>query len=93
VGTMTNIFYTYYINLDERGQFYADLRNERGSTVYEIMTDDDGKCWQFEEGIMSHKNDLSGLEQYLRLIGLIPQEAMIVTESTLMRHRYMECAT
>ncbi|WP_240533969.1 hypothetical protein [Aeromonas veronii] len=28
--------YGYYINLDERGDFYADVRDADGSTVFEI---------------------------------------------------------
>jgi hypothetical protein len=30
--------FKYYVNLDERGEFYADVRNEQGKTVYEIDT-------------------------------------------------------
>lgn len=32
--------YEYYINLDERGEFYADLRTPKGKTIAEIRTDD-----------------------------------------------------
>lgn len=28
--------YKYFINLDERGSFYADVRNQAGKTVFEI---------------------------------------------------------
>lgn len=28
--------FEYFINLDERGSFYADVRNPQGETVFEI---------------------------------------------------------
>lgn len=90
MGKTINRFYTYHINLNERGQFYADVRNERGSTVYEIMTDDDGTCWQFDDGIMRHVNDIDGLEKYLKTLGVIGTDSRIVTEESMARMRYME---
>jgi hypothetical protein len=33
--------YGYYVNLEERGQFYADVRDEKDQTVYEIKNEDD----------------------------------------------------
>lgn len=31
----------YFVNLDERGEFYADVRDEAGKTVYEIRSEDE----------------------------------------------------
>ena len=37
---MTQLFrsavYRYFINLDERGEFYADVRNVRDRSIFEI---------------------------------------------------------
>lgn len=57
--------YFYYINLDERGEFRADVRNEKEETIYEISDE------IFEDGYMKHKNDLAGLESYLKEIGMM----------------------
>ena len=58
--------FKYYINLDERGEFYADVRNEDDDTVFEI------KGYEiFENGYMKHKNDLDGLKNHLVDLGVI----------------------
>jgi len=65
--------FTYYINLDERGEFYADVRNEKEKTVFEIQGYE-----IFEDGFMSHKDDVTGLQEYLRWIDIIPSESTIL---------------
>lgn len=62
-----NIF-GYYINLDERGDFYADVRDVDGNTVYEIRGLD-----FFDDGFMSDKYDLIGLELLLTKLEVIPE--------------------
>lgn len=52
--------YTYHINLDERGEFFADVRDEAGKTVFEIHGFE-----IFEDGFMRDKHDLAGLHEYL----------------------------
>lgn len=52
--------YEYFINLDERGEFYADVRDLGGNTVIEIKGFD-----IFEDGYMKNKNDLAGLLDYM----------------------------
>lgn len=59
----------YYINLDERGEFQADVRGRDGVSICEI----EGNA-MFEDGYMRHKNDLEGLESYLRATNLISAE-------------------
>lgn len=55
----------YYINLDERGEFYADVRRNN-QTIFEI------KGFEiFEDGWMKNKLDLAGLTEYLNHFGLI----------------------
>jgi hypothetical protein len=34
----TQSHFGYYINLDERGDFYADVRDANGQTVFEIRS-------------------------------------------------------
>lgn len=58
--------YRYYINLDERGEFYADVRNESEKTVFEIHGFD-----IFKDGWMRHKNDIAGLGAYLLDLGVV----------------------
>jgi hypothetical protein len=60
--------HTYHVNLDERGEFYADVRNESETTVYEIHGFD-----IFENGFMSHKYDYSGLSDYLVELGVFKE--------------------
>lgn len=59
--------YMYVINLNERGDFYADVRedDENGDTIFEICSNDDGTIWTIEDGFMRHVNDLIGLQNYL----------------------------
>jgi hypothetical protein len=59
------IMLTYHINLDERGDFYADVRRN-GHTIFEINGFD-----IFSDGWMKHKKDLLGLGEYLRHLDLI----------------------
>lgn len=77
----------YYINLDERGEFYADVRNHEGKTVYEIHAgpssseeDDESSTSNiFEDGFMKDKNDISGLQNYLQSVGIIPADGALMT--------------
>lgn len=53
--------YDYYINLNERGDFYADVRNPvTDATVYEIRGFE-----IFEDGFMDSVKDMTGLTCYL----------------------------
>ena len=56
---------SYHINLDERGEFRADVRRD-GNTIFEIDGFD-----IFEDGFMKHKEDMDGLVEYLEHLGLI----------------------
>lgn len=80
---MSNL-YGYYINLDERGDFYADVRDAGGQTVFEIhagasLGEDESSI--FEDGFMRDKDDLSGLTEHLRSLGVIPQDAEVLSTS------------
>lgn len=52
--------FEYFINCDERGEFRADVRDPNGTTVFEVEGFE-----IFEDGFMKHKNDLTGLAEYL----------------------------
>lgn len=59
--------FQYFVNLDERGEFFADVRDADGNTVYEIHGFD-----IFEDGYMEHAKDLRGLHETLIEWGIIP---------------------
>jgi hypothetical protein len=61
--------YRYFINLDERGSFSADVRNPRKRTIFEIHG-----FQIFEDGWMRHRRDLDGLKQYLVDLGLMNRD-------------------
>jgi hypothetical protein len=71
--------YYWFVNLDERGEFNADVRTEDGKTIYEVKSDElDGHIWQMEDGYMKHSNDLNGLTSYLKELKIIPLNSKIV---------------
>lgn len=76
--------YGYYIDLDERGDFQADVRDAQGQTVFDIR--DGGSLGEdessiFEDGYMRNKNDIEGLTTHLRDLGVIPTDADVLTRS------------
>jgi len=64
--------YEYYINLDERGEFSADVRDPDGKTVVEFGEG------IFEDGFMRNKNDVSGLESYLKSVKILKSADRLV---------------
>lgn len=65
--------YTYNINLDERGEFFADVRDSNDKTVYEIHGFE-----IFEDGFMKHKYDVEGLKEYLYDLEILPTYVNLV---------------
>jgi len=62
------MLYGYYINLDERGEFFADVRRESdGYTVFEIHGFD-----VFQDGWMNNKKDVDGLRAMLVDLSILP---------------------
>jgi len=59
--------FEYYINLDERGEFFADVRDSNGETVFEIHGFD-----LFQFGILLDKYDVDNLADYLVDLGILP---------------------
>ena len=67
--------------MDERGSFFADVRNSSEKTVFEIKAGDElgeGKSSIFEDGFMKHKNDLNGLRKYLISLGIMNEQQTLV---------------
>ena len=65
--------FEYYVNLDERGEFFADVRSADGDTVFEIHGFD-----IFEDGFMRHKGDLAGLLDYLVSMGIAAKNDRLI---------------
>jgi len=76
---MDNTF-EYFINLDERGMFYADVRNNAGKTVFEIEInmDIDNENTIFKDGFMKNQNDLVGLKEYLVSLGIMKPDQRLI---------------
>lgn len=64
-GPALGSFLTYHINLDDEGEFYADVRDAYGMPVFEIDGPVDAP------GVMAHERDLEGLKGYLIRIGVM----------------------
>lgn len=76
----TGTLFGYYINLHERGEFYADVRNEKGKTVFEIkLGDSEDESNIFEDGFMKHEHDLKGLTEYLCDLGVVPKNSKVLS--------------
>ena len=73
--------FEYFINLDERGSFLADVRDEAGKVVFNIragaeLPEDEASI--FEDGYMNHPEDLCNLADYLRDLGIMSQNDDLV---------------
>ncbi len=68
-----NATLAFHINLDERGEFFADVRNAEDETVFEIHGFD-----IFEDGFMRDKEDMAGLLEYLVQLGIAERGATLV---------------
>jgi len=66
----------YFVNLNERGCFYADVRDEQDNTVYEIF-DVEHVIDLIENGYVRHMADLEGLRDYLIEISVIPAGSIL----------------
>lgn len=76
--------YGYYIDLDERGDFQADVRDVTGKTIFEIragasLGEDESSI--FDDGYMRDKDDLSGLAEYMINLGAIAEGSEILPMS------------
>lgn len=77
------LFYHYHVNLNERGSYRADVRDEEGETVFEVLAGnelDEGDTSIFEDGFMCNDHDMEGLSEYLTDLGIVPAGSVIVYE-------------
>lgn len=73
--------YTYHVNLNERGCFYADVRDGNDETVFEVRAGkslEDSESDPVEDGFMRDLMDTRGLTDWLRTLGIIGQTAHII---------------
>ena len=78
---MSALTFHYCVNLDERGDYYADVRSPDGLTIFEIKAGnllDENETSIFEDGFMRHGKDMDGLTAYLRLLGVIPPQGVVL---------------
>lgn len=78
----------YYIDLDERGAFDADVRDRQGKTIFKIAAGSslaEGESSIFEDGYMRDKTDIQGLTDYLRDLDIIPKNGTILPMSEFER--------
>lgn len=73
--------YLFWVNLDERGEFNADVRDRDENTIWEIL-DLDHLRDLIEDGYMRHKGDVSGLEKYLREMKVIGRKDWLITSES-----------
>ena len=77
----SSAIYRYYVNLNERGSFYADVRDEAGETVFEVRAGNElpeGEPSLVEDGFMRDLLDTFGLTEYLRELNVIPFDAHVI---------------
>jgi hypothetical protein len=65
--------YEYYINLDERGEFYADVRDPNGETIWVINTELAQEL--NEDGFLQDPRHAGDVGLYLKDIGILPDMA------------------
>jgi hypothetical protein len=69
----------YVVNLNERGSFYADVRDLDDKTLYEVKSnDEDGEIFEVESGFMKHAQDIKGLLEHLIDVGVLQKGDYLV---------------
>jgi hypothetical protein len=70
--------YEYFINLDERGYFNADVRDpDTGETIFEIV-DIEHANELIEDGFLSTVHDAAEIGDYLDELGIINEEDIVI---------------
>lgn len=80
----------YYINLDERGDFYADVRNEADVSVYEVKAGaslGEDEVSIFVDGYMKGRDDIDGLSEYLKELDVIPADGELFASDEFERRQ------
>lgn len=63
----------YYINLNERGEFYADIRDENETSIVEIDTE----YAEFLSNERVNLQNVTSIWNYFRSIGMIPMNSIL----------------
>lgn len=71
-GPALGTFLTYHVNIDSEGEFYADVRDAYGKTVFEVDGD------PVVSGLMTSGYDLKGLKRVLVQNGLMQPKQLLV---------------
>ncbi|HGM7876907.1 TPA: hypothetical protein ACKRQV_000238 [Pseudomonas aeruginosa] len=71
-GPALGAFLTYHVNIDSDGEFYADVRDAYGKTVFEVDGD------PAASGLMTSGYDLKGLKRVLVENGLMQPKQLLV---------------
>jgi hypothetical protein len=74
--------YRYQINFDENATFYADVLdsdNPRGESIFDVIPLERNGEFFFQAYGMKHKNDIDGLEKFLKEIGVIEENARVIS--------------
>lgn len=72
--TKKPVTFTHHVNLDERGSYSADVRNDKEQTVFVIKSGnelEEGESDIFDDGFMKNKEDMKGLKDYLITLGIM----------------------
>ena len=79
--TKKPVNFTHHVNLDERGSYYADVRDHKGETVFTIKAGnelEEGESDIFEDGFMKDKHDMTGLKSYLVSLGIMDKNDILI---------------
>lgn len=74
---MSASLFGYYINLDERGEFYADVRNSAGETICEFHTQDAREL--IEDGLIKNIRDPHEVGRHLISTGVLPSGSELLS--------------
>jgi hypothetical protein len=72
---MRKPIYGLYINLDERGDFNADVRDVNDKTIFEMDAESANEL--VEGGFLKNPRDSDEVESYLRESGVIPKNGFV----------------
>lgn len=78
------VFFGYRVDLDDYRGFQASVINYRGKTVFSVRDGgvlEEGEFSVIESGFICSKDDLIGLQLYLRAKNVIPSEARVLRMS------------
>lgn len=78
ITSTKDLTFGYYVNLDERGCFDADVRNMDGTTMLEIKSGEEGEIELLVDGFIKHKHDLDGIAEYAQSIGALPAGSTVL---------------